>query len=156
LRISEALGLRAEDIDSSRMVIRVRQGKGKKDRYVPLSPILLDLLRDHWRRERLTGFLFPSAKDRSRTLSAVNAQKYAVRASRQAGLQVRVTARTLRHCYATHLLENGTSTRVVQVLLGHSDVHTTETYTHVSTQTIGKVVSPLDHIAGLLGEQRRE
>ncbi len=152
LRTSEALGLRAGDIDSSRMLVRVRQGKGKKDRYVPLSPILLDLLREHWRRERLTDLLFPSFHDRSRPLDPATVQKYVARVSEGAGLRVRVTPRTLRHCYATHLIEKGTSTRVVQVLLGHSDVHTTETYTHVSPQTIGKIVSPLDQIAALLSE----
>ncbi|MGH9463032.1 MAG: tyrosine-type recombinase/integrase [Vicinamibacteria bacterium] len=152
LRISEALALRAGDIQSSRMLVRVRQGKGKKDRYVPLSPILLDLLREHWRRERLTDLLFPAFRDRSRPLDPATVQKYVARASERSGLRVRVTPRTLRHCYATHLIERGTSTRVVQVLLGHSNVHTTETYTHVSPQSMGKIVSPLDQIAALLSE----
>ncbi|HEV8659708.1 MAG TPA: tyrosine-type recombinase/integrase [Thermoanaerobaculia bacterium] len=150
LRISEALALRARDIDSSRMLIRIWQGKGKKDRYVPLSPILLELLREHWRRERLIDLLFPAVRDRSRPMDPATAQKYIARAAARAGLPKTVTARTLRHCYATHLIEKGTSTRVVQVLLGHSNVHTTETYTHVSPQTMGKVVSPLDLIAALL------
>ena len=150
LRISEALALRARDIDSSRMLIRIWQGKGKKDRYVPLSPILLELLREHWRRERLIDLLFPAVRDRSRSMDPATAQKYVARAAARAGLPKTVTARTLRHCYATHLIEKGTSTRVVQVLLGHSNVHTTETYTHVSPQTMGKVVSPLDLIAALL------
>lgn len=150
LRISEALALRAADIDSSRMLIRVRQGKGKKDRYVPLSPILLALLRDHWRRERLIDLLFPTVHDRCRPLDPATVQKYVARAAERAGLRQRVTPRTLRHCFATHLIERGTSTRVVQVLLGHSNVHTTETYTHVSPQTMGKIVSPLDQIAPLL------
>ncbi|MEO5510696.1 MAG: tyrosine-type recombinase/integrase [Longimicrobiales bacterium] len=152
LRISEALALRAGDIDSSRMLIRVRQGKGKKDRYVPLSPILLNLLRKHWSQERLTDLLFPAFRDRSRSLDPATVQKYVARACERAGLRVRVTPRTLRHCYATHLIENGTSTRVVQVLLGHSNVHTTEIYTHVTPQTMGKIVNPLDQIAALLSE----
>jgi integrase/recombinase XerD len=152
LRISEALALRAGDIDSSRMLIRVRQGKGKKDRYVPLSPILLDLLREHWRRERLSDLLFPAFRDPSRLLNPATVQKYVARAGERAGLRVKVTPGTLRHCYATHLIEKGTSTRVVQVLLGHSNVHTTETYTHVSPQAMGKIVSPLDQIAALLSE----
>jgi len=156
LRISEALALRARDIDSSRMLIHVRQGKGKKDRYVPLSPILLDLLREHWRRERLTDLLFPAFRDRSRPLDPATVQKYVARAAERAGLRVKVTPRTLRHCYATHLIEKGTSTRVVQVLLGHSNVHTTETYTHVSPQTMGKIVSPLDQIAALLARPAQE
>ncbi len=150
LRISEALALRARDIDSSRMLIHVRLGKGKKDRYVPLSPFLLGLLREHWRREGLTDLLFPAFRDHSRPLNPATVQKYVAHASERAGLRVKITPRTLRHCYATHLIENGTSTRVVQVLLGHSNVHTTETYTHVSPQTMGKIVSPLDQIAALL------
>lgn len=155
LRIGEALALRARDIDSSRMLVRVRQGKGKKDRYVPLSPILLDLLREHWRHEHLIDLLFPAFRDRSRPLDPATVQKYVARAARRAGFRVRITPRTLRHCFATHLIEKGTSTRVVQVLLGHSNVHTTETYTHVSPQTMGKIISPLEQIAPLLLERVR-
>lgn len=151
LRLNEALGLRARDIDSSRMLIRIFQGKGKKDRYVPLSPIVLQMLREHWRREHLIDLLFPSPKNRSRRMDPAAVQKYVRRVTERARLSKRITPKTLRHCYATHLIENGTSTRVVQVLLGHSNVHTTETYAHVSPQTIGKVTSPLDQIvAGLL------
>lgn len=150
LRLGEALALRGTDIDSSRMLIRIRQGKGKKDRYVPLSPIVLELLREHWRREHLTDLLFPGAKDPSRPLDASGVQRYVRRAGERAGLSKIITAKTLRHSYATHLIEKGTSTRVVQVLLGHSSVHTTETYTHVSPQTIGKVISPLDQIVANL------
>jgi integrase/recombinase XerD len=151
LRLGEALALRARDIDSSRMLIRIRQGKGKKDRYVPLSPMVLELLRDHWRREHLFDLLFPSARDRSRPIDHATVQKYVRCVAKRAGFSKEITPRTLRHSYATHLIERGTSTRVVQVLLGHTNVHTTETYTHVSPQTLGKVISPLDQIvAGLL------
>ncbi len=151
LRLGEALALRAGDIDSSRMLIRIRQGKGKKDRYVPLSPLVLELLREHWRREKLTDLLFARDQDRSRPLSDTTVQKYVRRAARSAGFRKIITARTLRHSYATHLIEKGTSTRVVQVLLGHTNVHTTETYTHVSPQTLGTIISPLDQIvAGLM------
>jgi site-specific recombinase XerD len=151
LRLGEALALRARDIDSSRMLIRIFQGKGKKDRYVPLSPMVLELLREHWRREHLIDLLFPSARDRSRLLDHATVQKYVHKIAQRAGLSKRITPRTLRHSYATHLIEKGTSTRVVQVLLGHTNVHTTETYTHVSPQTLGKIISPLDQIvAGLL------
>lgn len=148
LRLSEALALCAADIDSARMVIRVRQGKGKKDRYVPLSPVLLTLLREHWKREQLSGLLFPSQSDRTSPLSPTIVQKYMQREMRRIGLNKRVTPRTFRHCYATHLIEQGKSPRVVQVILGHSNVHTTETYMHVSPSTLGKVVSPLDQIFG--------
>lgn len=153
LRLSEALALRASDIDSARMVIRIRQGKGKKDRYVPLSPIVLELLREHWRRERLRDLLFPSRRDPSRPLDPTVVQRYVQSAVLRAGLSKKVTPRTLRHCYATHLIERGTSTRVVQVLLGHSNVHTTETYTHVSPQAMGKILSPLDQILAPLTPQ---
>lgn len=148
LRLGEALSLRAADIDSSRMLIRIRQGKGKKDRYVPLSPMVLDLLRDHWRREHLSDLLFPRQKDHSRPLDPATVQKYVRLVAERAGFSKRITPRTLRHSYATHLIEQGTSTRVVQVLLGHSNVHTTETYTHVSPQTLGKIISPLDQLVG--------
>lgn len=159
LRISEALGLRASDIDSRRMVIRVRQGKGKKDRYVPLSPLLLEILRDHWKSQRLilrerwaaqklTDLLFPARLDPSQPMDSARVQKFLVAFCRRTGMHV--TTRTLRHCYATHLIERGTSPRVVQVLLGHSNVHTTETYMHVSPQTLGRIVNPLDEIASLL------
>ena len=146
LRLSEALSLRAADIDSKRMVVRVRQGKGKKDRYVPLPPALLDLLRKHWRREHLRDLLFPHLSDPSRPADPTGVQRYLQRLVAKAGLAKKVTPRTLRHCYATHLIEQGTSTRVVQVLLGHSNVHTTETYTHVSPSTLGNVIGPLERV----------
>ena len=146
LRLSEALHLRGHDIDSARMVIRIREGKGRKDRYVPLSPILLEMLRDHWRREHLRDLLFPAEKDRSRPMDPATVQRYLNRIHARTGLRKKVTAKTLRHSYATHLIEQGTSTRVVQVLLGHSSVHTTETYTHVSPKTLRKSTSPLDQV----------
>jgi integrase/recombinase XerD len=146
LRLREALTLRSCDIDSARMVITIRQGKGKKDRYVPLSPVLLRLLREHWKRERLHDLLFPNPRDPSRPLNATTIQKYVKRIIRKFGFPKNITPRTLRHSFATHLIEQGTSTRVVQALLGHSSVRTTERYTHVSTHTIGRVVSPLDLI----------
>ena len=145
-RLSEALWLRGTDIDSARMVVRIRQGKGKKDRYVPLPPALLEMLREHWRREHLHDLLFPSASDPSRPPSGATVQRYLQRFGSRAGLRKRVTPKTFRHCYATHLIEQGVSTRVVQVLLGHADVHTTETYTHVSPATLGNVVTPLERV----------
>jgi site-specific recombinase XerD len=128
------------------MVIRIHQGKGKKDRYVPLSTIVLELLREHWRREHLRDLLFPSGHDPSHPINASTVQRYLKRVNQRTGLYKNVTARTLRHSYATHLIEQGTSTRVVQVLLGHSSVHTTETYTHVTPRTLAKSVSPLDQV----------
>ena len=146
LRLSEALALRAADIDSKRMVVRVRQGKGKKDRYVPLPPLLLEMLREHWRREHLCDLLFPHSLDPSRPADPTGVQRYLQRMMAKAGWSKKVTPRTFRHCYATHLLEQGASIRVVQVLLGHSDVHTTETYTHVSPSILGNVTGPLERV----------
>ncbi len=155
LRLSEALALRAGDIDSARMLIRVRQGKGKKDRYVPLSPIVLALLRDHWRREHLQDLLFPKLSNPSVPIDPATVQKYIQRARRHAGLNKKVTAHTFRHCYATHLIENGTNPRVVQLLLGHSDLHTTETYLHLSPQSLTKALSPLDQVIAKLPPRAR-
>ena len=138
------------------MLIRVRQGKGKKDRYVPLSPILLDLLREHWRREGLSDLLFPAVRNRTQPMGCATVQRYVQAAWKRSGLTKKVTPRTLRHCYATHLIEKGTSTRVVQVLLGHTNVHTTETYTHVSPQTMIKTGSPLDDLVAALSPLQRQ
>jgi integrase/recombinase XerD len=146
LRLGEALRLRAADIDSKRMVVRVRQGKGKKDRYVPLPPLLLEMLREHWQREHLRDLLFPRPSDPSRPAEPTAVQKYMQKITARIGLTKKVTPKTLRHCYATHLIEQGTSVRVVQVLLGHSDVHTTETYTHVSPSLLGNVTGPVERV----------
>jgi len=141
LRLGELCRLRIADIDSSRMLIAVRQGKGRKDRYVPLSPLMLDLLREWWRAARPADYLFPSPKDSSRPLCRCTVQRAVKVAAKQAGITKRISPRTLRHSFATHLMEQGTSTRVIQVLLGHSHVRTTETYTHVSP---AHARSPLD------------
>ncbi len=146
LRLSEAIRLEARDIDSARMVVHVRRGKGRKDRYVTLSPVLLDLLRGYWKSERPRPWLFPSPLNADRPIGLTTIEKCCKRASTTAKLGKRVTARSLRHAFATHLLEQGTSIRVVQVLLGHSSVTTTQIYTHVSNEAIAKVVSPLDHL----------
>jgi integrase/recombinase XerD len=146
LRLGETLHLRVEDIDSARMVIHVRKGKGKKDRYVPLSPIVLDLLRAHWRSEKPRGLLFPNAVDPERPMSDGSVQRYVHNTARRAGLTKRVTPHTLRHSYATHLMEQGTSTRVIQVLLGHAHVRTTEAYMHVSPQSLRDATSPIDRL----------
>lgn len=146
LRLMETLRLRVADLDSSRMVIRIEQGKGNKDRYVPLSAIVLELLREHWRNERPRSLLFPNAADPTRPMNPTSVQKYVRRTVERAGLGKRVTPRTLRHSFATHLLEQGTSVRVIQVLLGHANVRTTETYTHVSPQALRDAGSPLDRL----------
>ncbi len=146
LRISEVTRLRVSDIDSERMVIRIQQGKGRKDRYVMLSPALLTVLRLYWQAARPATWLFPSRQpDRPISLTAV--QKACRRAARDADLSKHVTVRTLRHCFATHLLEAGANVRIIQTLLGHKSVQTTEIYTHVSTKTVRATQSPLDLLA---------
>ena len=142
LRLAEVCHLRVRDIDSSRMLLHV-SGKGRKDRYVPLSPIVLEILREWWRATHPHDLLFPNQKDPSRPLSRTTVQRAVRHAAERAGLTKDVSPRTLRHSFATHLMEQGTSTRVIQVLLGHSHVRTTETYTHVSP---AHARSPLDQI----------
>lgn len=151
LRLSEVASLRVSDIDSARMLIRVRQGKGRKDRYVMLSPSLLSSLRLYWQAARPTGYLFPGTiPQRHISLSAV--QKACQRAASDSGLDKRVNLRMLRHCFATHLLESGTNIRVIQMLLGHQSVHTTELYTHVSPQAVAETNSPLEVVLALPSE----
>jgi integrase/recombinase XerD len=144
LRIGEATKLKVSDIDSERMVIRVRQGKGGKDRYTMLSPRLLEVLRSYWRATRATDWLFPSFWRQERHISQGSLSQACRDASRTSGLGKRVTAHTLRHSFATHLLENGTEVRVIQVLLGHSRIETTAHYTAVSAKLIGQTPGPLD------------
>ncbi len=139
LRVSELVGLCVTDIDSKRMVIRVRQGKGNKDRYVMLSPMLLELLREYWKERRPPERLFP--------VSSRGVQVMCAAMARKAKLDKRVSPHTLRHCFATHLLENGENIRKIQVLLGHRNVQTTARYLHVSMETITSTCSPLDRLA---------
>ncbi|MCP3995439.1 MAG: tyrosine-type recombinase/integrase [bacterium] len=144
LRVSEVVHLRVEDIDSPRMVIRVCQGKGKRDRLVPLSPKLLEILRAYWRAAHpRSNWLFPG-RDPSRPISVRAVQRVCMRARRRAGLKRKFTPHCLRHSFATHLLDDGTDIRKIQVLLGHSCLRTTEIYTHVSTRMIRSTTSPLD------------
>ena len=124
-------------------VAKTKESKGKKDRYVPLSPIALDLLRQWWRATRPSGLLFPNQKDPSRPLTGSTVQRAVKIAVRQAGITKTVSPRTLRHSFATHLMEQGTNMRVIQSLLGHSHVRTTEIYTHVSP---AQARSPLDKL----------
>jgi integrase/recombinase XerD len=147
LRLGEVRSLRADDIDSERMVIRVRAGKGGKDRLVMLSPLLLEELRAHWRREHLTTYLFPKPGT-DRPIYDTALQRAVKRAAKAAGLSPEVSPHTLRHCFATHLLEQGTDIHVIQQLMGHKDIRTTMVYLRVSTRTISKTSSPLDHLAG--------
>jgi site-specific recombinase XerD len=146
LRISEAVALKVSDIDSQRMLLRVEQGKGRKDRYAPLSARLLTLLRTYWRAARPPGeYLFPSCRTGCH-LRASTLQIACHEAWLRSGLRKRVTPHTLRHSFATHLLENGTDIRVIQVLLGHSMLETTARYAAVSPQLVGHTISPLDQL----------
>jgi site-specific recombinase XerD len=143
LRISEACALRVEDIDSQRMVIRVRYAKGSKQRYTVLSPQLLVTLREYWKLARPPEWMFPG-QGKSPHISTETA-RHVFRAARdQVGLGTWCTPHTLRHSFATHLLESGTQLVVIQALLGHSNIRTTTTYTHVRTDHIATVTSPLD------------
>jgi site-specific recombinase XerD len=145
LRVAEVAALRVSDIDSQRMVLRVQQGKGRKDRYVMLSPKLLDLLRAYWKAARPRTWLFPNrGGDGPITTGAV--MKACRQARRASGLEKHVTVHTLRHSFATHLLEAGTDLRTIQVLLGHDSPRTTAVYTHVSPAAVRATVSPLDRL----------
>jgi site-specific recombinase XerD len=151
LRASEVVHLKIGDIDSDRMLIHVEQGKGQKDRHVMLSPALLALLRDYWREARPQGWLFPGMK-LGTPLSTRQLNRAFTTAKQMAGITRKATLHTLRHSFATHLLEQNTDVRVIQVLLGHAKLSTTAQYTHVATRTIRDVMSPLDAIRGLPGQ----
>ena len=146
LRISEVCALQVSDIDSQRMRIHVRSGKGKKDRYVMLGESLLALLRQYYQAVRPQGgYLFPGQKPQQH-ISTTAVSLVLRKVIRETGLSKKVTMHTLRHCFATHLLEAGTDIRILQVLLGHSSIRTTLRYTHITDRLIQKLVSPLDMI----------
>jgi integrase/recombinase XerD len=151
LRISEVLALRVDDIDSQRMVIRVRQGKGSKDRYVMLSPRLLTLLREYWKAHRRRKVYQPSpwlfsGNVPGRPITDGAVYEACEEACRAAGLDKHVTVHTLRHSFATHLLEAGTDLRTIQILLGHRSLNTTARYLHVATAALQSTRSPLDRL----------
>jgi len=145
LRLSEGLNLKAQDIDSSRMLLWVRNGKGGKDRCVPLPERLLELLREYWKRHRPRLYLFPNQKKRE-PLCATTLQKTFKIVLLQSGIRKEASIHTLRHSYATHLLERGINLRVIQELLGHKDLKTTMIYTHVLNKGPATVRSPADTI----------
>lgn len=144
LRIAEACSLKTSDVDSQRMIIHVHQGKGKKDRCVMLGERLLARLREYWKQMRPPEpYLFPgSIPGRSITTGAV--WRVMRKAVAECGFEKHVTPHTLRHSFATHLLETGEDIRTIQVLLGHSSIRTTAQYTKVSTRHVGRTRSPLD------------
>ena len=145
LRIGEAVALKVSDIDSQRGLLRIEQGKGHKDRYAMLSPRLLEVLRRYYRAARHQGYLFPSWR-REHHLCTTSLQLACREAALRARIGKRVTVHTLRHSFATHLLENGADIRIIQVLLGHSRIDTTARYVAVSPQVVAATVSPLDKL----------
>ncbi len=146
LRASEVVSLKLADIDSERMVIRVEQGKGRKDRYAMLSEPLLHLLRTYWKASRPQGWLFPGQNPvNPLTTRQLNRAFHGAKAA--AGIDKRVSLHTLRHCFATHLLEQKVDIRVIQVLLGHSKLDTTARYARVASTTLRAVKSPLEHLS---------
>ncbi len=151
LRASEVCALKVGDVDSQRMVLRVEQGKGRKDRYALLPPVLLEQLRAWWRVGHAQGkmlpggWLFPGL-DPMDPLSTRQLNRAIHAAAEDARIDKRVSMHTLRHSFATHLLEARVDIRVIQVLLGHKKLETTTTYTHVATELLRQVISPLERL----------
>ena len=145
LRVSEVVNLKVSDIDGGRMVINVRQGKGRKDRVVPMSDDLVELLRDYWRAVHPVDWLFPSKWDKcSRPLTPRTVTRVCAKERKRQGVTKAVTPHTFRHSFATHLLESGVDLRAIQQLLGHSSIQTTATYTHLSTAAVAGATSVLE------------
>jgi len=145
LRVSEAAKLKVTDIDSKRMMVRVQQGKGRKDRYSILSQAALEVLRQYWRQYRPKDWLFEGQKDGT-SLCYTSIRNIFVEAKKRAGIIKPASVHTLRHSFATHLIEAGTSLHHVQLLLGHRSATTTTVYLHVSKTNLAQVTSPLDSI----------
>ena len=149
LRVSEVVALKVADIDSQRMLLRVEQGKGRKDRYATLPPILLERLRTWWRAARAQGkvlpggYLFPGL-DPLDSMSTRQLNRAVHEAAQAARIDKRVNMHLLRHSFATHLLEQGEDIRKIQVLLGHKKLQTTALYTQVAIETLQQVISPLE------------
>ncbi len=150
MRRAELAHLKVSDIDSQRMIIRVVAGKGGKDRDLPLSPALLEILREYWRWRKPRLYLFPTRTCRRRLDQPISDKTVWIacsEAARRAGISKRVTPHTLRHSWATHLLEAGTDLRTIQVLLGHGDLETTAQYLHLSQRHLQAVTNPLDNLS---------
>jgi integrase/recombinase XerD len=150
MRRAELARLKISDIDSQRMIIRVVAGKGGKDRDPPLSPALLETLREYWRWRKPKLYLFPTRTRRRRLDEPISDKTVWIacnEAAHRAGIRKRVTPHTLRHSWATHLLEAGTDLRTIQVLLGHGDLETTAQYLHLSQRHLQTVVNPLDGLS---------
>jgi site-specific recombinase XerD len=148
LRLSEIANLKVSDIDSKRMVLRVEQGKGKKDRNGLLSPRLLEVLREWWLIGQPTTWLFPG-RDPLLPISTKQIYRAVCDTAAAVGIKKRVSPHTLRHSFATHLLEQGVDIRLIQVALGHSKIDTTTRYVHVASKVLREMVSPLDRLSPL-------
>src|SRR5215510_3428571 len=147
VRRTELIRLKTEDIDSQRMIVHIRQGKGNRDRDVPLTPKLLETLREYWRWMKPKTYLFPGMVDGWRADKPLTPKCVwtAVRdAAKRAGIKKRVSPHTLRHSWATHLMENGTDIRTIQLLLGHAELEATTVYLHLSRRHLQAVVNPLE------------
>jgi site-specific recombinase XerD len=142
LRLSEVVALKIADVDSRRMVIHVHRGKGAKDRIVPLSTTLLEVLRVYYKVVRPQDWLFPGRYGQHLSTRVIDT--VCLRVRRELGIKTKLTVHTLRHAFATHLLDAGTNLRTIQMILGHSNIQSTAVYTHVSTKTLEGVTSPLD------------
>ena len=149
MRRGELVRLRVEDIDSKRMVIHIRQGKGGKDRDVPLCPKLLETLREFWRWRKPKTWLFPQTGSRGKSghITAHTVWYACDEAARHAGLNKRVAPHMLRHSFATHLLEKGADLPTIQILMGHADLEATSIYLHLSRRHLEKTINPLEHLS---------
>ena len=158
LRVAEVAALKVGDIDSKRMLIRVERGKGGRYRNAMLSPDLLTLLRAWWKEGHRQGAMLPGGwlfpgQNPIRPITTRQLSRVVEGAAKTAGISKRVSPHTLRHSFATHLLEDGVDIRVIQVLLGHAKLDNTALYTKVATRTVRAVISPLDKIVGLIGDK---
>jgi integrase/recombinase XerD len=144
LRISETARLKITDIDSSRMLLRVDQSKGNKDRYTLLSQVALESLREYWKEYRPKNWLFPKDTSPENHIPIDTIRQTFKRAKSEASITKPASCHTLRHSFATHLLEAGTDLHTIQLLLGHTSIRTTTVYLHVSNKSLAKIVSPLD------------
>jgi site-specific recombinase XerD len=160
MRRTEVSLLKVSDIDSQRMMIRVERGKGGAGRDIPLSPALLDTLREYWRCKKPSTYLFPSSerkRGKEQPISDKTVWYACKEAARHAGLNKRVSPHCLRHSFATHLLEAGTDLRTIQILLGHGDLETTAKYLHLSQRHLRAVANPLESLPlSGIGEVNRQ
>lgn len=151
LRVMEACRLQVTDIDSTRMLIHVHAGKGKKDRYALLAKRQLEYLRAYWRQARPQTWLFPG-KTREGHISCGRVREVFNASAKRAGIAKKITPHILRHCFATHLIESGVDLSIVKEFLGHKSIHTTQIYTHLGVERVKGVTSPLDLLGTEMGD----